>query len=290
MSLDVKLAASTWLWMSPFATENAPELFSTIKKLGYDAVELAIEDPKLIDAKKIKEYLSNYGLRATVCGAFGETRDLTNDDEGFRKVGLEYIEDCLEIASILEAGFFAGPMYSAVGKARLVSAEQKKREWERAVMGLQKASDMAQRRGLQLAVEPLNRFESDLINDVDDVLKLINDINHAAANVCLDMFHMNIEEPDPESAITKVGSKLTHMQVSENHRGTPGSGGANWGAYYRGLKKIGYRGVVSIESFTPENQELAAAVCIWKRFAASQDDFAKEGHDFLKKWINGDYK
>jgi len=289
MPLDVKLGASTWLWMSPFSTEKAQELFVNVKRLGYDKIELAIEDPTLIDAKKIKHYLDDSGLEALVCGAFGESRDLTNEDQAYHTTALTYIEDCLEIAAILETGFFAGPMYSAVGKARMVSSEQKKIEWDRAVAGLQKASDMAQQRGLQLALEPLNRFESDLINTTDDVLALIRDINHSAANICLDMFHMNIEEPDPEQAIVKAGDKLLHMQVSENYRGIPGSGGAHWQAYYNGLEKIDYRRTVSIESFTPDNQELAAAVCIWKSFAEDQDSFAKEGHDFLRKWINNNY-
>ena len=102
------------------------------------------------------------------------------------------------------------------------------------------------------------------------------------------MFHMNIEEPDPEAAIIKAGKQLIHVQVSENYRGTPGTGNASWDAYRRGLEAIGYQGVVSIESFTPANKELAAAVCIWRNLAESQDAFAREGHAFLRKWATGD--
>src|SRR5690606_39108802 len=121
------------------------------------------------------------------------------------KTGLGYIEECLELSAELDTGFFAGPMYSAVGKARMVSAEQRKIEWDRAVSNRYIVSEMAQSRGLLIGLEPLNRFESDLINNVDDVLKLIDDINHPAARVCLDMFHMNIEEPNPEQAIRNAG-------------------------------------------------------------------------------------
>lgn len=287
MALNVKLGVSTWLWVSPFRTENASDLFSKIKKLGYDKVEIAVEDPNAIDTKAIKEQLDSFGLEALVCGAFGPTRDLTSDDAELRKTGIAYIETCLDIASELGARFFAGPMYSAVGKARMVSPEQKKREWERATEGLRTACKLAAPRGLDIALEPLNRFESDLVNNVEDVLRLIKDIDHPAAKVCLDMFHMNIEEPDPEKAIVKAGDKLIHLQVSENYRGTPGTGSTNWQAYYSGLKKINYQGTVSIESFTPENKELAAAVCIWRNLAKDQDSFAREGHAFLRKWIGG---
>lgn len=287
MALNVKLGVSTWLWVSPFRTENASDLFSKIKKLGYDKVEIAVEDPNAIDTKAIKEQLDSFGLEALVCGAFGPTRDLTSDDAELRKTGIAYIETCLDIASELGARFFAGPMYSAVGKARMVSPEQKKREWERATEGLRTACKLAAPRGLDIALEPLNRFESDLVNNVEDVLRLIKDIDHPAAKVCLDMFHMNIEEPDPEKAIVMAGDKLIHLQVSENYRGTPGTGSTNWKAYYSGLEKINYQGTVSIESFTPENKELAAAVCIWRNLAKDQDSFAREGHAFLRKWIGG---
>jgi D-psicose/D-tagatose/L-ribulose 3-epimerase len=137
---------------------------------------------------------------------------------------------------------------------------------------------------LKIALEPLNRFESDLVNNVDDVKRLIADINHPAAGVMLDGFHMNIEERDVEAAIIKAGDQLLHMQVSENYRGTPGTGQTRWDAYRRGLEAINYQGVVSIESFTTENQELAGAVCFWRPMAESQDGFATDGLKFLKEW------
>ncbi|MBK5269393.1 MAG: sugar phosphate isomerase/epimerase, partial [Bacteroidia bacterium] len=143
---------------------------------------------------------------------------------------------------------------------------------------------MAAARNLKIALEPLNRFESDLINNTNDVLRMIDDINHPAACIMLDSFHMNIEERDVENAIVSAGDKLIHLQVSENYRGTPGTGQTPWYAYRRGLEKIGYDGIVTIESFTTDNVELAGAVCFWTPKAESQDAFATEGLLFLKKW------
>ena len=284
MQLPVKLGVSTWLWTSPFRTEDAASLFEKIASLGYEVVEIAVEDPSLIDSEKIYQELKKNGLQAIVCGAFGSSRDLTSDDEDLQKNALLYIQDCLNISNELGAKFFAGPMYSAVGKARMVPDVQRRTEWNRAVDNLGEVCEMAASKGLELALEPLNRFESDLINNVDDVLRLINDLNHPAAKICLDMFHMNIEEPDPGLAIRKAGDKLLHVQVSENYRGTPGTGNASWAAFYEALLAINYKGAVSIESFTPENKELAGAVCIWRNLAEDQDTFAREGHEFLKRW------
>lgn len=284
MSTTIKLGVSTWLWTSPFTTETV-DLFPKIKSMGYDAVEIPVEYPDKIDGKKVKEALLKHGLAAVVCGAFGPTRDLTHDDPSVHKTCFAYIAECLDLCTMWDAQFLAGPMYSAVGKARMVSPEQRKIEWDRAVNNLQKVCQMAGDKGLSIALEPLNRFESDLINTAEDVMRLIDDINHPAAKVLLDGFHMAIEEPDLEKAITSVGDRLIHVQVSENYRGTPGTGQTPWFALKSGLEKINYSGVVSIESFTPEIKELAGAVCIWKNLAKSQDGFASEGFTFLKKLL-----
>lgn len=284
--MQLTFGVSTWLWTSPFSSEQAGMLFSKIKEIGFDMVEIAVEDPALINPSIIKDALKKNDLSVAICGAFGASRDLSNDDEDIQKNGLKYIEDCLNLSQQTGASFFAGPMYSAVGKARMVSAEQRKTEWNRSVINLRKACVMAAERGLQLAIEPLNRFESDMVNTAEDALRLVNEIGHPAAKIALDGFHMNIEEPDIEQAILTANDKLLHIQVSENYRGTPGTGQTNWQALRNGLTKINYKGAVSIESFTPENKELAGAVCIWKKLAESQDLFAREGLHFLKNLFN----
>lgn len=284
MALDIKFGASTWLWESPFTTQSIDTLFPKIAQLGFDVVEIAVEDPALIDVKKVKEALNQYGLQTVICGAFGNSRDLTNESKDVQQNGLSYIEACLDMCAELGVSFFAGPMYSAVGKARMLKPEQRKSEWDLAVHNLQKVCDMAGSRGLKIALEPLNRFESDLVNTANDVMRMVKDINHPAANVILDSFHMSIEERDVEQAIKAVGDKLIHVQVSENYRGAPGSGQTPWDAYKRGLEAINYKGIVSIESFTTDNVELAGAVCFWTPKADTQDDFAKDGLRFLKSW------
>ncbi|WP_026951697.1 sugar phosphate isomerase/epimerase family protein [Algoriphagus mannitolivorans] len=283
MALKIEFGVSTWLWTSPFNKETV-NLFPKIKSFGYDAVEIPVEDPELIDIELVKKALADNGLRPIICGAFGPTRDLTHEDPSFHKTCFDYLDACFKISSELEAGFVAGPMYSAVGKARLVSPEQKKIEWNRAVTNLRKVCKRAGEFGLEIAIETLNRFETDLINTASELMQLIQDINEPQAKAILDGFHMNIEEPCIETAIKQVGDKLIHVQVSENYRGTPGTGQTNWAAWKRGLEAINYQGTISIESFTPEVKELAGAVCIWKPLVPSQDGFAKEGLEFLKKW------
>lgn len=277
---------STWLWTSPFSTATAQSLFPKIREMGYDVVEIPVEYPEQIDGKKVKEALDEYGLKAVVCGAFGPTRDLTHEDPAIHQNCFDYISECFKLCNAWDARFLAGPMYAAVGKTRMLSPEARKVEWDRAVTNLRKVCDMASKDGLSLALEALNRFESDLINTVEDVQRLVKDINHEAARIMVDVFHMNIEEPDLERAVKLAGDKLIHVQIADNYRGTPGTGSVRWDLLSKGLKEINYGGVISIESFTPEIKELAGAVCIWRHLAPDQDQFASEGLAFMKKTFN----
>lgn len=281
----ITFGVSTWLWTSPFNRE-ALGLFPTIKSMGFDMVEIPIEDPELIPIEATRQALADNGLSPIICGAFGPNKDLTHDDPAVHQNCLDYIQACFDIGNALGGKFLAGPMYSAVGKARMLPEDQRKREWDLAVQNLQKVCQMAAASGQLIALEPLNRFESDLVNTAEDVRRMVNDINHPAAKILLDTFHMTIEERDIRAAINTAGDHLLHIQVSENHRGVPGTGLTPWGDFAEGVKDIQYQGTISIESFTPNNVELAGAVCIWKTMAESQDAFAREGLNFLRKLIN----
>ncbi|MCM4165727.1 MULTISPECIES: sugar phosphate isomerase/epimerase [unclassified Arenibacter] len=282
MKNSIKYGVSTWLWESPFNTGSVA-LFPKIKGMGYDLVEIPVEDPDLIDGEVVRKALEDNGLGPIVCGAFGPTKDLTHKDVSIHQNCFDYIEKCFELCNLWGVDFLAGPMYAAVGKARMLPKEERKREWDLAVGNITKACTMAQGHGLSIALEPLNRFESDMINTAEDVIRFIKDVNHSSAKVLLDGFHMTIEESNIAEAIKLVGDKLLHVQVSENHRGIPGTGLTPWTDFAEGLKAIDYKGAIVIESFTPEIKELAGAVCIWKNLARSQDEFAAQGIEFLKR-------
>jgi D-psicose/D-tagatose/L-ribulose 3-epimerase len=169
-----------------------------------------------------------------------------------------------------------------VGKRRHVPPEQRKIEWERAVVGLRRAGEMAADHGVTLAVEPLNRFETDLVNTAEQLVRLLRDVAHPAVRGHLDTFHMNIEEKDLAAAVKLVGADLAYLDASESDRGVPGSGQVDWEGLARGLREISYAGDCVIESFTPDCQAIAAAAAIWRPLARSQDAIAADGLRFLR--------
>jgi D-psicose/D-tagatose/L-ribulose 3-epimerase len=281
----MNFGVSTWLWTSPFTTETVA-LFPKIKRLGFDFVEIPIEDPGLIDGTAVRRALDDHELYCVGCGAFGPTRDLTHADPQVHAVCFDYIQRSLDLCTELGTDVFAGPMYSAVGKRRLLPPEERRKEWQLAVANLRKAAELAAARGVRLAIEPLNRFETDLVNTAADVTRMVDAIGHPAAGVMMDSYHMNLEERDNEQALRTVGHRLVHVQVSDNYRGCPGKGQVRWDAFKRGIEAAqaaGYRGGIAIESFTPEIKELAGAVCFWRNMEPDQDGFAQDGLAFLKK-------
>ena len=223
------------------------------------------------------------GLSVTVCGAFGPTRDISNEDPAIRKNGADYIRESIRFAEKVGGALFSGPIYSAVGKTRLVSDEQKKREWAWCVENLRELGKVASDAGVTVGVEPLNRFESDMINLVEQAVTLVREVDSPAYKIHIDTFHANIEEKSIPDAIRSLGKgMLGHFHACENDRGIPGSGHQDWNGIRDALRDIEYDGAVVIESFTPGAVEIAKAASIWRPLAPSQDELASQGARFLR--------
>lgn len=282
----MQFGASTWLWTSPFDGRDTA-LLGKIAALGFDFVEIPIEDPAAVDAEGIRNALDQSGLQAVVCAAVVGDRDLSSSDPKQVEAALSYLRTCCSFARDWNSPLVVGPLYAPVGKERRQTEAARRAEWDRSVAGLKTAARTAADFGVYLGVEPLNRFETDMVNTSEDAMRLVRDVGSRNIGVSLDSFHMNIEEVDFCRAVEIAGDRLLHLQVSDSHRGVPGEGNSDWTGLREGLRRIQYESRISIESFSPDSSSLAEAVCIWKRFAESQDAFAEKGLKFLKEWHAG---
>jgi D-psicose/D-tagatose/L-ribulose 3-epimerase len=282
----IGIGVNTWVWTSPF-TAKSVDLIARAQAQGFDAISIPVEDPAAVDGEAVRRALRATALRVHVAGAFGPTRDLTHDDPRFREECLRYLEETLALCELWGARLLVGPCYSAVGKRRQVTDEQRRIEWERATSGLRKAGAMAAEHGVTLAIEPLNRFETDLVNTSAQLARLLRDVAHPSVKGHLDTFHMHIEEKDVREAVRTIGSQLVYVDASESDRGTPGTGQVDWNGLATALREIGYAGDCVIESFTPECKTIAAAAAIWRPLASSQDALARDGLAFLRPLLQG---
>ena len=276
------IGVSTFVWASPFSDENVLPLARRARDLGFDVLEVCIEDPSLVTIAALQSAADDTGASLSVCGAFGLDRDVSHETAEGRTAGVSYLKTCVDIAAAVGSPHVAGPMYSATGKARLLPAAEREQQRRWAVESLQEVADYAGERGVALAIEPLNRFETDLVNTVDQGLELCDRIGRANVGLLLDTFHMNIEEKSIADALRAARDRVFHVHTCENDRGTPGSGHVAWDEVFAALADIGYARQLVIESFTPEIQEIARAVSMWRPLAASQDDLARDGLAFLQ--------
>ncbi|MFH1183570.1 MAG: sugar phosphate isomerase/epimerase family protein [Chloroflexota bacterium] len=278
----MKFGVNTFVWVSPFTTAAVKELAPKVKAMGFDILEVACERPELIDVRMVKSELAERGLEAVVCGAWGPDRDIASSDPTIANASRTYIRWLIDAAAVLGSPTVCGPMYSGVGKPHLEDDSARRLEWQRAVAGVREMAAVAADRGVRLALEPLNRFETDMINIVDQGLDFIDQVDKPNVGLHLDTFHMHLEERNSAAAIRQASEKIFHVHACENDRGVPGAGQVHWQEVAAALKDVRYPGPVVIESFTSQVKEIARAVCIWREIAPSQDAIASQGLKFLK--------
>ena len=277
----MKFGVNSLLWTSPFSTDDA-SLIERAADMGFEVFEIGLEQPDLVDYSTIANVAEQNDMDLVVCGTYGPDRDVSHEDPSVRREGMEYVRECVRACREMGGDTVVGPAYSAVGKARMVPDEQRAEEWARAVEGLTECAEFARERGVMLGLEPLNRYETDMINTAEQAVEFVEQVDSPALGIHLDTFHMNIEEKNVADAIDTVGSRLVHVHASENDRGTPGSGHVDWTAVRDALSSAGYDGAVVIESFDPGVEEVARAASIWRPLAPSPDDLAQDGLRFLR--------
>jgi len=278
----MRLGINTFLFTSPFTTESTKH-FPKFKKWGFETVEIPVEDPSHIDPAKVKAAADKAGLAiGSVCACMGPGRDLRGTSEE-QKTAMDYCKKLIDQMIVLGCPSLIGPVYSVVGKADAVEPTKQKEEWALVVKNLKVLAKYAEEKGVQICLEPLNRFETDFLNTVEQALKLVKDVGSKAVKIHLDTFHMNIEQKNQGDSIRKAGKLLAHFHACGSDRGTPGNDHIDWKPIAKALKDIKYDGDVVIESFTTDVKVIARAAAIWRRMEPTRDEIATKGIKFLKK-------
>jgi D-psicose/D-tagatose/L-ribulose 3-epimerase len=278
----MRFGINSFLFTSPFTTDSV-KLFPKFKKWGFDTVELPIEDPSHIDPAKVRAAADKAGLAiGSICACMGPGRDFRGTAEE-QETAMIYCKALIDQAVVLGCSSIIGPVYSVVGKADAVEPAQQKVEWQLVVKNLKELCKYAEAQGVQVCVEPLNRFETDFLNTCDQGLRLIKAVGSRALKLHLDTFHMNIEEKNQAASIKRAGKHLAHFHACGTDRGTPGGDSLNWKEIVGALKAVGYKGDVVIESFTTDVKVIARAAAIWRKIEPKRDDIAVVGLQNLRK-------
>lgn len=267
------IAVNTWVWTSPLTDETLEPLARKAAALGYDALELPLENVGDWDPARARDVLDTVGLGAIVVGAMGPGRSLV---ARAGEVGMtrDYLRSCIAAAQVLGAQVVAGPFYAPTGVTWRMNADERAAVVRELRENLAALADEAAAAGITLAIEPLNRYETSVLNTVEQSLAALGPLLGAGVGLALDTYHLNIEEKKPADAIRAAGSAIAHVQVCGSDRGAVGDDHTDWPGIVEALDDADYRGALGLESFTGENATIAVAASIWRPLAPSQDELA----------------
>ena len=274
----VKTGINLLLWTTFVEQQHYP-LLATLRESGYDGVELPIGRGDAAHYQAVGRELDRLGLARSAVIALDAGTNPASPNPTVRRAALERLHVVIDTASALGADVLCGPFHSAYKQFTGQPPTRDELRWSADV--LRGAAERAEEAGIQLAIEALNRFECYLVTTMRDARELVGMVDHTSLGVHYDTHHMHIEEPDVAAAIELAGNRICHVHVSENDRGVPGSGQVNWRDTFEALKRVGYDGWLTIESFSLADPEFAGLIHVWRDYAASAD-IATKGLAFMR--------
>ena len=267
----------------PKFTQERISVLEKVKKLGYEGIEISLSEDYLSSnlSNEIVKEAQKLDVKCLCSTSLDEKTDITSNDKAIRENGITFLKKCVEEAAKLGSDVIGGVIYAPWGLSN--KKGRTREEWEICKESLFKVAEFAKDYKVFLALEPVNRFESHFLNTAEEAKTLINEINHPQLKIHLDTFQMNVEENHLYDAIKTAGDLLFHFHCCASNRGIPGNGHIEWDEVFQGLKEIGYKRWLVVESFTPDimKEEFGRQVAIWREIA-EPEDIAKKGLDFLK--------
>ena len=269
-----------------FVEDWSEDIRPYIKKCheaGYKSIEVSLLGQDKIKAREIGLLASELNVEITCTTGLSVNEDITSFDKKIRLNGEKKLVEAIELTSLMNSSMLSGVVHCAWGVSKEKGAN-KDIKFENSANSLTKITNALEVNNIKLGIEPLNRYETDFINTVDEGLHLCSLINHSNVGLLLDVYHMNIEEKNICSSIKRAKNKLFHFHVAENDRGIPGSGTLDFDSIFETLKEINYSGNVTLEMFIQANKQTSKDLFTWRDIEVDPYKAIKDSHLFLSKY------
>lgn len=276
----LKLGLDTWLFAVTFEKKHLYSI-KEAAELGAEAIDFSINNPDVFPVKEAAELVKEFGIMPITSTAFPIECNPISPKKSERENAVIFMKKLIDITAELGAKVTGGVNYAASGyhSGKLRSDY----EIDLCLNYLRTVCDYAKPMGIDIAVEPVKRFESHFLNRASQALELIEKSGLDNLKVHLDTFHMNIEEADLPDAIRSCGNKLAHMHLVDSNRGVPGMGHTDWIGIFKALKDINYQGAGCIETFNPETlEETCMMTFLTQKFAETPRELSEKGLKYLR--------
>ncbi|CAN2186796.1 IolE Sugar phosphate isomerases/epimerases [Candidatus Nanopelagicaceae bacterium] len=272
------------VWAGDWSAEGARAAISGAARSGYDYVEIALLDPWKVDIAMTRDLLAEYGVRAHASLGLSPTTDVTSTDASIIAKGDELLRKATDVLHGLGGTELCGVLYCSLGKYPGPASRENRAN---SVAAMQRLSDYAADKGINVNFEVVNRYETNIMNTGIEGLAFLDEVNRPNTFIHLDTYHMNIEEDGMEKSVIAAGDKLGFVHIGESHRGYLGSGNVDFDTFFAALKKINYQGPITFESFSSAvvDPALSNALCVWRNLWSDSDDLASTALSFMKARI-----
>ncbi len=276
----MKVGMNMLLWTTHVTPEDYPNL-EKIKAAGFDGVEIPLFEGDDAHFQALHKELDALGLACTTVTVLPPGASIISEDAARRAAAWAHLSQAVRHSAILGSEVLMGPYYHPLGEFSGDGVTED--ELARGADIHRRMAEEAEQVHLRLAVEYLNRFETYVLNTAAQAAAYARRVGHPAFGTMYDTFHANIEEKDPVAAYTDNAASFHHFHVSENDRGTPGTGHVPWAEMFRAVRASGYDGWLTIEAFGRALPGLAAATRVWRDFFPSREGVYVEGGRFIRR-------
>ena len=277
----LKFGGHALVWAGDWSEASARKAAVSAKKAGYDYIEMLMIEPEKIDVVMTKEVLAEHGLSATASLGLSSETDVTSTNPSIVKKGDELLRKVVDKLHAIGSTELCGVIYCSLGKyPGPASAENR----ANSISAVTRLADYAADKGININLEVVNRYETNIMNTGKEGLKFLEAVNRPNAYLHLDTYHMNIEEDGMSQAVLDAGDALGYVHIGESHRGYLGSGNVDFDTFFTALKKINYSGPITFESFSSVvvDPALSNALCIWRNLWEDSDDLAAHALKYMK--------
>lgn len=273
------------VWVGTWNEVERHKAIAGTAESGYDLIEIPLLDPSTVDTHATVKLLEEYQLKVTTSLGLSCETDISSTERDKVARGEALLNQALLVTRDLGAKYMGGVLYSALHKyERPVS----KQGLNNCVEILARLAEKAKNLGITIGIEPVNRYESNVINTASDAMSIIARTGSENIVVHLDSYHMNIEESSFSSAIELCGNKLGYFHLGESNRGYLGSGNINFAVIFQSLRQINYTGALTFESFSSAivQPQLVSALAIWRELWSDSEDLARQAKKFIEKQLS----
>jgi D-psicose/D-tagatose/L-ribulose 3-epimerase len=268
------------VWTEGWSEDDCRRAVALTKETGYDLIEIPLLEPAEVDAAMTRRVLEEAELAASCSLGLDFERDVSSADPSVAARGEELLKQAVDVTAAIGASFLGGVVHSAMGKYLAPPTDRGRRN---CVEALRRIAARAELSGVTLGVEAVNRYESNLVNTVEQALALVDEVRAPNVVVHLDTYHMNIEEANLADPVRGCADRLGYVHIGESHRGYLGTGTVAFDELFGALGEIGYEGPLTFESFSTAviSERFATALAVWRDPWQDGRDLAAHAREFI---------